>query len=348
MSEKIAVLAPNWLGDAVMCTPALRILRHRFPDAVFTVAGRPAICALLRHTPWIDRLIELPTRGGLADTREGARRLRGAGTDAIVVFPHSFRAALLAWMAGGKRRVGQARNGRSWLLTDRVQPYREQGRVVPVYMAIEYLAVAAALGAKDDNQGLELHADPVCIRQMREALPPSDGPVIGLAAGAAFGFSKRWLPERFAQTADTLTERLGARCVLLTGPGEEETRDAVLAAAKRPIYLLDNGKPSLDTLKATVSLLDLMICNDSGPRHIAVAFGIPVICVMGSTSPRYTESPWEKGEVVRIDVDCGPCQKPVCTTDHRCMTGVTTERVVETALRYLVQRPSHMTETPEA
>ena len=171
---------------------------------------------------------------------------------------------------------------------------------------------------------------------MRAQLAP-DRPVVCIAPGAAFGPSKRWLPERFAAVADQLSREQGAQCVILTGPDEAETRDAVLKAAQTPLIECNEGRHSVARLKATIAACDLLIGNDSGPRHIAIAFKKPVICIMGSTSPAYTNSPWERGEVVRIDVDCGPCQKPHCTTDHRCMTGVSVDRVAAAARRYLDQ-----------
>ncbi len=127
----------------------------------------------------------------------------------------------------------------------------------------------------------------------------------------------------------------GALCVLLTGPGEEKTRDEVTKAAKHPLAICDEGSPTIASLKATVSVLDLLVCNDSGPRHVAVAFNKPVICIMGPTAPVYTEGPYERGRVLRVDVDCGPCQKPVCATDHRCMLNISPDDVLEAALEYL-------------
>jgi len=155
--------------------------------------------------------------------------------------------------------------------------------------------------------------------------------------GAAFGPSKQWPPERFAAVADALVAEYGARVLLLHGPDEAAVADAVAAHARTPLLRLP-GPPSVAQLKAAVSLLDLMVSNDTGPRHLAVAFGVPVVCVMGPTSPRYTASPWERGEVVRIEVDCGPCQRPYCATDHRCMTGIAPARVVRAAAAWLPAR----------
>ncbi len=161
------------------------------------------------------------------------------------------------------------------------------------------------------------------------------GPFVGIAPGAAYGPSKRWPVERFAEVADWLTEEAGAQCVLLTGPGEEDTRDAILEAARQPLLVCDEGRPTVDTLKAAVSLLQLLICNDSGPRHVAIGLNVPTICIMGPTKPVYTEGPYEKGRVLRVDVDCGPCQKRICKTDHRCMTRITPDAVIDAALAYL-------------
>lgn len=332
--RRILALVPNWIGDVAMSTPALRALHNAFPEAELTVAGRASACALLEGLSWIARLAALPSRSGLAEMRRLARELRPYARDLAVVFPHSFRAAMLARLTGARRRLGYARGGRSLLLTDRVPPYRENGRIVPVYMGREYLDLVKAVGAQDDGRGLELHADPDEVARVRDRLP-GGGPLVGIAPGAAFGPSKMWPAERYARVADTLAQSIGARCVLLTGPGEEDTRAAVLAAANTPLLQCDDGRPSLATLKATVSQLDLLIGNDSGARHVAVAFGVPVVCLMGPTSPRYSEGPYERGRVLRVDVDCGPCQKPVCATDHRCMTRISPEWVAETALELL-------------
>lgn len=332
--ETVLALAPNWLGDAAMCTPALRALKRRFPEAPLTVAGTPAVCALLEGLPWLDALHPVPYRAGPGELWRHARLLAPHARDLAVVFPHSFRAALMARLTGARRRLGQDRGGRRVLLTDTVQPHRENGQITPIYMAHEYLDLLAPLGAVDDNAGLELAAPAEETALLRERFA-GPGPLVALAPGAAFGPSKRWFPESFAKVADNLAADCGARCVLLTGPGEEDTRDAVLAAAKTP--LLQCPKGGLGMLKAALSLADLLIGNDSGPRHIAIAFKTPVVCIMGPTSPAYTHSPWERGRLLRVDVDCGPCQKPTCATDHRCMTGVTVEAVTGAARAVLAE-----------
>lgn len=332
--RSILVLLPNWLGDAVMCTPALRALKRRFPEARITASGKSSCCAVLEDLPWVDQFLPIPERPGLLKSLALRASLRATGPELAVVFPHAFRAAWLAWLSGAPCRIGVNRGGRRLLLSDSIPPFRVAGRRVPRYTALEYLELVALIGASGDGAGLELRADPVHRDAVKKLLEPGR-PVVGIAPGAAFGPSKRWLPERFAAVADELHYKHRAQCLLMTGPGEEDTRDAVLRAVKVPLIDYHGGSPSIARLKAAIASVDLLIGNDSGPRHIAIAFGKPVICIMGSTSPAYTQGPWEKGEVVRIDVDCGPCQKPDCTTDHRCMTGISAARVADAAGQWL-------------
>ena len=164
--------------------------------------------------------------------------------------------------------------------------------------------LVVALGGSDDHKGLELAANDRAIAEVKEHLV-GDGPFVGFAPGAAFGPSKRWPPERYAAVADELREQAGAQCVLLTGPGEEDTRAAVQTAARHPLIECDEGHPTIASLKASISQMDLLVCNDSGPRHVAVAFHVPTICIMGSTKPEYSCGPYEQGEVLRVDVDLG-------------------------------------------
>ncbi|MDZ4860828.1 MAG: lipopolysaccharide heptosyltransferase II, partial [Candidatus Hydrogenedentes bacterium] len=332
--KHLLALVPNWVGDVAMCTPALRALARRYPESELTVAGRSVACELLDGLPYLHRFVKLPAKPGLFAMIEAARALRPHARDAAIVFPHSARAAILARLAGAQRRIGYARGRRAWLLTDAVEPHRVNGVIEPVYMTAEYLDLLAPLDCTDDGNGLELHASQDALARVSPHLEGASS-LVGIAPGAAFGPSKLWPAERFAAVADGLAEKAGARCVLFTGPGEEATRDAVLRHARHPLVQYDDGAPSIAKLKAAISKLDLLVCNDSGTRHVAVAFGVPVVCIMGPTSPKYSCGPYEKGEVLRVDVDCGPCQKPVCTTDHRCMTRVTAEWVLGVAMRAL-------------
>lgn len=332
--RRILAIAPNWLGDIVMCTPALRALKQRYPEAELTVLTRAAGCAVLKGLPWLDRCLAYPANRGLSHWFALRSMVRERRPDVVVVFPHSERGGLTAFLAGAPCRLGYRRGFRGPLLNMLASPHRVNGRITPIYMATEYLQLVERLGCEDDGRGLELHAAEEDRRHAKGMMAEA-GPWVAMAPGAAFGPSKRWPAERYAAVADALYTARGIRTILLTGPGEEDTRDAVLNAAASPVVDTYARAPEIGLLKGILAEADLFIGNDSGPRHMAVAFGKPVICVMGSTSPLYTESPWERGRVIRVDVDCGPCQKPECTTDHRCMTRITPEMVTDAALAHL-------------
>jgi len=124
--------------------------------------------------------------------------------------------------------------------------------------------------------------------------------------------------------------------MLLTGADESDIREAVVRHARIPFIALPPEMEGIAALKALIARCDLLICNDSGPRHIAVAFKKPVVCLMGPTSPAYTRGPYETGTVLRVDLECSPCQKPVCPLGHhRCMRDITPDQVVDAAAALL-------------
>ncbi|HOK88804.1 MAG TPA: lipopolysaccharide heptosyltransferase II [Candidatus Hydrogenedentes bacterium] len=327
--------APNWLGDAVMATPALRATRANWPGYKIILAGTPTACDVLQGLSFFDETIVIPPRAGLGKMLDIARAIRrDHAVDAAIILPHSLRAALLAWLIGARRRLGIDRGGRRWFLTDPVPPRRNGKRIVPEYMVLEYLRVVAAAGGQADDSGPCLAVSAMARKRVAETLPRDERPVVAIAPGAAFGPSKRWYPERFAAVADQMAREWNATIVLLTGPGEEAIRAATRQAAHVPLREIREG--GIETLKALIERADLLITNDSGPRHIAVALGTPVICVMGPTSPAYTDGPWEKGTIVRVPMPCAPCQQPLCPLEHHaCMRDVTVDMVVSAARPWL-------------
>jgi heptosyltransferase-2 len=339
-AKKILVICPNWVGDVVMATPAFRALRTSFPHAEIAVLFRPYVAGILEGAPWFDRVIEYDRRkGSLRDAVRLIRRFRKEAYDLAVVFPNSFRTALLAGLGGARERVGYVRDRRGFLLTRAVprpgEGPGEEGTFHPVYMVDYYLELAAAAGAKPMGRELELPL-PAATDAKAAALLENHGvadgeKLIGLNPGAAYGSSKCWMPERFAEAGDRLAERFKARVLVMAGPGEEAVqKDIVSRMTSKPMAPAPGELP-LDVLKGVVKRLALLVTNDTGPRHYASAFGVPAVVIMGPTDPRYTQSPDERAVVLREEVDCGPCHLKTCPEDHRCLTAITPAMVVEAA-----------------
>ncbi|MFH1732825.1 MAG: lipopolysaccharide heptosyltransferase II [Planctomycetota bacterium] len=336
--ERILVMAPSWVGDVVMATPAIRALRLRYPQARMTALARQAGADVLEQNPHLDRIIAAnkkgvgPESGGL---RELIRLLRREKFDLAVVLPNSFRTALWARLAGAKRRIGYALQWRSLLLTDRLPPPREDGRIVPINMVDRYLAVAARAGCAELSQEEELFASEADIAAADRVLSAlgvgANDMLVVLIPGASYGPAKLWGAERFAETADRLTEERGCKVLAHVGPGEEDVGRQVAAASKKGVLVAPPGAIDLKVLKGIIRRSSLVLANDTGPRHYAVAFGVPNVVVLGPTSRRYIDVNLGRTELLQAEVDCGPCQLKVCPRDHECMQLVTPEDVLAAA-----------------
>ncbi len=352
--EKIAVVLPNHLGDVVMATPALRALRRGRPDAEITAVVRGSLVGALRGAPWLDGFVPhdiYKRRGKLAQLRERMRVAREIrGSDCVLVLPNSFASALLAFLARAKQRVGYARRGRSVLLTDAVPPPRERGsgaraiigrgKFKPTAMERYYLELARRLGAPDLGTQIELFREPDAEREC-DSLFASHGlgarPLVCLAPGAGFGPSKLWPLEYVAELARSLRAD-GADVALVHGPGEQSLADEIAARAGVPLAMLGGDRMTLSLLKSVVARAQLLVCNDAGARHIAAAFEVRTLVLMGPTAVGYTNLNLKRTKLMREPVECSPCQLKVCPIDHRCMTRLLPARVLGEA-RAALTRP---------
>jgi heptosyltransferase-2 len=159
-----------------------------------------------------------------------------------------------------------------------------------------------------------------------------------VAPGAAFGASKLWPPAHFARACDEIARRLGLLPVILAAPNPDElaiAREVASRMAERCLRVEEPG--DLEDLKAFVERAALLLCNDTGPRHVAVALGRPVVTLMGPTDPRHTDHLLARQRVLREPVACSPCGLPVCPIDHRCMTRLLPERAVAAAAELLAE-----------
>jgi heptosyltransferase-2 len=337
--NRILVRLPNPLGDVVMATPVLRALRRAFPGAELFAQGLPHHEGLLRGNPHLRAF--LPLRGrGPRDIWRRARALRRQSFDWAVLLPDSPRSALEAWLARIPRRAGYARDRlRRALVTDALPPPRENGRRLALSMIERYLRITRRLGVRDAGPALELFVhepERTRVAAWLAARGASAAQICLVAPGAAFGASKLWPPEHFAKACDAIARRFGLLPVILPAPSEGELaigREVASRAAERCLLVEEPG--DLEDLKAFVERAALLVGNDTGPRHVAVALGRPVVTLMGPTDPRHTEHLLERQRVLREPVECSPCGLPACPIDHRCMTRLAPERVVAAAAELL-------------
>jgi lipopolysaccharide heptosyltransferase II len=334
---EILVRGPNWTGDLVMATPGFRALRAGFPEARITLHVRAALAPLVAGAPWLDAVVPLaePASGARAVLRE-ARALRARGRfDLGLCLPDSFASALLMRAAGVRRVVGYAKNGRSALLSQRVALPRAAGRRGLIARELHVLGLVEALGCRPLGTGLELFVTESEQREADAALAAAGAspgePLALLAPGASFGPSKLWPAASFAAVGDALAHA-GARVVVTGSGAERELCARVCGAMQRPALDLC-GALGLGPWKGLMRRARLLVANDAGARHVAVALGLPVVLVMGPTSLEKTSCNLERVSVLSADVACRPCYLRDCPIDHRCMTQVGPESVADEAVR---------------
>lgn len=344
--QRLLAVLPGWVGDTVLATPALAAIRTRWPGAYVTILGKPHLLDLLADGGFADDAISWFHRAkkpGSINMADLAGHLRSQAFDTAVLFPNSFRSALLCFWARIPRRIGYARDGRSLLLTDRLRPVKERGRFVPISMVDTYNKLAQRVGCDVIDRQLRLGTNPRD-EAMVELLLEQRGvagrrPLVVMHSGASFGSAKCWLPERFAETADRLIEEHGATVALSCGPNEVESVPHIANMMKREPLALTDPLLTIGQLKALIRRSDLLVTNDTGPRHFPVAFGLPVVTIFGSTDPRWTEANHPLERKCMISVECGPCMQRICPLGHHdCMTGVTTDMVMRAAAELLATR----------
>ena len=340
--KRILVRGPNWLGDAVMCEPALRGLRGLFPDAQVTLLVKPAVADLFVGHPAVTRLLTYDIKGrhaGFSGKWALAKQLRRQGFDLAVLFQNAFEAAFLTFLARVPCRYGYATDGRSLLLSD---PVAVPDPRMLLHQVRYYWDLLKPLGLMGDPPVPELVVLPeeeqaMVGRCAQGGLTPTDI-VVGINPGSTYGDAKRWLPERFAEVTERLCRTIHTSpgqqvsVVIFGAKGEEHLGQDIAARLSSPSLVL-SGATTIRELMAVVKRCSLLLTNDTGPMHIASAFKVPVVAVFGPTDWRTTSPFGGAHAIVREPVDCAPCLLRECPIDHRCMTRVTVDQVYEEAVK---------------
>jgi heptosyltransferase-2 len=341
---RLGVFLPNWVGDVVMATPAIRMLREFVgPEGQLVGIMRPYVAEVLAGTSWLDeQLLYNKTSNRLGFTsRAVIRDLRAARLDRIVLLTNSLRTAWLAWRSGTPVRIGFRNEGRAILLTTRVrQPRAPDGGWLPTVEGYAHLALA--MGCESQSLQLELATTPAdeqaadaVWQQLR--LPGGDRVVV-LNTGGAFGDSKQWPAEYFAELARRLA--LGDELAVLIncGPKEREVAREIAARAASPrvVSLADCELLPVGLTKACIRRSRLLVTTDSGPRFFGAAFGRPVVTLFGPTDPARTKLPYERETSLSLALECQPCMAQTCPlVHHKCMRDLTVDTVYNAVLRSL-------------
>ena len=318
------VIAPQWIGDAVMSQPLLARLAAR--GERITVAALPWVAPVYRAMPQVGEVIELPFAHGRLDwaaRRRVARDLRGR-FDVAYVLPNSLKSALIPWLAGIPKRIGYAGESRFVLLNRRLPNPTGRPPMVAFYSALADEPVP-------EGERPLMMLSPSALEAAARAAGVERGAYWVFAPGAEYGPAKCWPAAHYAELARSLHEA-SADPVLLVGSGKEAALCESIAAAAPGACRVLAGKTSLLDAMALIAGSRGMVSNDSGLMHVAAAFGVPQAAVFGSTSPEHTPPLNARARVIwlkeELQLDCAPCFDRVCRFGHtRCLTEVSAGRV---------------------
>jgi heptosyltransferase-2 len=363
--QTIAVRGVNWLGDAVMSTPALVRLREHFRSARIILVTPAKIAQLWTGHRAIDEIISFGPEDSFTSI---SARLRIEQVDLGVILPNSFRSAAEMFWARIPRRIGYAGQLRSLLLSQAVHPrshavpmQKRTGSEIQRLIAktsphskrepseeahhiYQYLHLIAATGAAATPVAPTIEVDAMEVEQARQkfGIQPGGVPLIGINPGAEYGPAKRWPFEYFVETVTTLAQSIRCQFILFGGNNDIETAARLSREISRLQPSVSNlitnlaGRTSLRELCALAKACRIFISNDTGPMHIAAAVGTTVVSPFGSTSSALT-GPWPTNQhhLLEADVPCAPCFLRECPIDFRCMHQIAPARLITAALKEL-------------
>ena len=287
----LMILMPSWVGDIVMATPALKLLRGHYRESKITAVTRPGLSPILAGLNTIDKCVEVDPKGLIRLLKSG-RTLADLKPDQVLMLPNSMRSAILAYLSGASTRTGFRRQGRHLLLTESISLETDDGGIRTTLDEYIQLVESCTLRPFVESRTPELTVTED-ERDRAQAVMTVDGDYVVMVPGAN-RLDKRWPTVRFARVAEQLSHEYGLRIVLTGSPAEAPLiRDVASQANCKTIDLACEGI-GLGGLKAILQAAALVISNDTGPRHVAAALGTPVVSLFGPTDHRWTILPGVK------------------------------------------------------
>ena len=325
MAEKILIRMPNWLGDAIMATPAIDIIIKERPGARLYMLASQSVCEMFRDDDRFEEiLVDISKKHSvrLEGIREQAREIneRYEGFDLCFILTNSTSTSFMCRLIDTKERIGAKVGLRNLFLTKAIAVEKD------AHQAVKYAQIVNGYFKTEDSTGK------TSIR-IKESVS-FERPTVGISPGAAYGGAKRWESHKFAEVALRLSADYDI--VILGAPNETpiaQKIEEVLIFNGVKNYRNLVGKTSMAELMAHIKALNLFICNDSGPMHIAGALDVPTVAIFGPTNYRQTYQ-WGNPayRLVRHDIECAPCMKRECPLGHHeCMKLVTAQEVLEAA-----------------
>lgn len=316
---KILIILPNWLGDAIMTTPAIELLASHYPNARFTFVGSYVSIEALKHHPLCEKAVIDETKKASSRLLATYKLAKELGEFSLAItFRNQLHSSLLLRFTNTVICLAKS-SWHSRLLLSHTPKIKTNQHLVKQYSEL-------AMINTDSFEGL--------IPKLKLYIKKQEfnRPTLGINAGATYGSAKRWYPERFAEVAAVFSDTYDI--IIFGGPNEIEMAQEIeenLIKLGVKSYLNLAGKTNIQELCSHIAGCSLFVTNDSGPMHVAAAYQVPTVSIFGPTKYKET-SQWmnEKSVIVRKEMECSPCMKRECPLGHHeCMKNITSKEVIE-------------------
>lgn len=337
--NRILIIAPNWIGDAVMSQPLLAKLKSLYPQSQIDVLASPWVAPVYRACSEVNQIIE----AGLAHKQLQwglrkllAKQLQANQYDACFVLPNSFKSALIPWLAKIPLRIGYRGEMRFGLINFALD---NPSKVDRPPMADHYLALSEAMNHlqeadKNHLANPKLNISPDAKNSVSNKLHQAainESAVYVFCPGAEYGVTKRWPAEHFAQLAKKLiASDPQAHIILLGSKGDHALANSIKLSTNHPDHLHNwCGDTTLDEAIALIALSKVLVSNDSGLMHIGAALKVPQVAIFGSSDPHHTPPLSDQAQVLWLNLPCSPCHKRECPLGHlKCLKDISPEAVL--------------------
>ncbi len=338
--EKIIVRVPNWIGDAIMCAPAIKELKERLPDSSLTVLGREWVLSVFEANNSVDELMPIRDKKHFTLLIQEGLKLKNYSFDMAFAFTNSISSVIPFFFANIPIRVGYATDLRGFMLTHSYNVPKNKKKVHEVNYYLNLLAkYFNDPGITSENKSLILSPSEKGKEEANKLLANLSVTekkfVIIINPFASYGRAKKWSGERFAELSKKLIETIPDSVLLIAGAKKDIVEGNHVAGMIGEKAYNIAGQTTLSGLIAVIHRSDLFITNDSGPMHIGAALNRPMIAIFGSTNPITTGPLSKNATVIREQVSCSPCLLRECPGDFMCMELITVEKVFEACLKRL-------------
>lgn len=341
----IVIRSPNWIGDCVMCLPAIRALKDIYPDANIYIAAKQNLCPVYKNIPEINQIIPLPDNIDFKASFKVAKQLRKYRFEYGILFTNSFHSAFLFRLAGIKKLIGYVKDLRGWLLYKKIKFPRDDKHHIYFYLGLAATFIKENSGKKPEkNYSHQLiitaHEEEQVSTALRTLGVNVSNHLVGISPSAAYGSAKEWPPERFSELISRFLQEKspGTVEILLFGSAKEREKIAKIIDGEDSIRIHNlAGQLSLRQAIVAISFCRLFISNDSGLMHIASGLNLPLIALFGPTQPHKTGPLNKNARVLYHPVACAPClyrDCPLNQENHACMKSINADEVLD-AIRQL-------------